>query len=322
MNFRQFCQNKTRTIVIIGALLACIGSNQSKAASIEPPASAAVAADHFQVGSMHVALLGNPKGKPVILIPGLASGPWVWDDTVKQLQQDHALYLVTLAGFNGKAPISGSGSMMEQARQSLHDLIRTKKIEQPILIGHSLGATLSIWFAAQHPALIRGVFAVDGLPVFPRTENMSPEQRQTMAQGMKVQMAAMTQTQEMFAASQLQYMQNIGVVNPDLAKTVAVRSATSDRAAVAQYMSEVLAMDIRKDLPAITVPVAIVVPYHAPDMAAAGITEQAKAAYYGALLAGTPKLQVLPIKDARHFVMLDQPTVFAEKLAGFIQTLK
>ncbi len=327
MNLAKICHGKINRIALIGALLACIAAVHNDAAAAENISSPAVssaatistASASFQVGSMYVEVRGNGAGKgaPIILIPGLSSGPYVWDATVKQLEKDHTLYLVTLAGFNGKAPMPGA--MMEQARQSLLDLIRSKKIEQPILIGHSLGAILSIWFAEQNPALIRAVFAVDGLPVFPRTETMTAEQRQAMAQGVKAQMAA--ETPESFAVSQLQYMQNIGVINPALAKTLAQRSASSDRAAVAQYMSELLAMDIRKDLPAISVPVALVVPYNAPDMAAAGITEPAKAAYYASLLAGTPKLQVLSIKDARHFAMLDQPRVFAEKLAGFIQAL-
>jgi pimeloyl-ACP methyl ester carboxylesterase len=338
MNFTKFCNNKVSTIAVIGALLACISSNNSHANSNTnsnannnastvatthsddvSQANTSINAAPFQIGSMHVEIQGNrnAKGAPIILIPGLGSGPYIWEDTIQQLQADHLLFVVTLAGFNGKAPMAGP--MIAKAKQSLLELIESKKIDKPILVGHSLGATLSIWFAEEHSNLIRGVYAVEGLPVFPRTENMPIDQRPAMAQGMKAQMLA--GTQETFVAQQLQYMQTVGVIDQKLAKTIADRSATSDRTAVAEYMSELIAMDIRKDLPLINVPVAIVSPYYAPDNAAYKISEEAKATYYGSLMGGTPKLQVVSIKDARHFPMLDQPKVFAEKLQSFVQSL-
>ncbi|MDP3785611.1 MAG: alpha/beta hydrolase [Undibacterium sp.] len=324
MNSSKFCSNKASRFAAMIAIVTCIASNQSEAQtspSSENLSKTSAVADHFQVGSLHVELRGNfsAKSVPIILIPGLSSGPYVWDDTVKQLQADHALYLVTLAGFNGKPALQGQGPMIEKAKQSLLEMITRKQIVKPILVGHSLGATLSTWFAQEHSDLIRGVFAVDGLPVFPHTENIPTEQRSQMAQGMRAQMASASQ--ETFAAQQLQYMQTMGVIDQALAKTLAARSATSDRIAVAEYMGELLGMDIRKNLGAIKVPFAIVSPYYAPDMAAHKITEQDKAAYYGALLKGTPQLEVISINEARHFPMLDQPTIFAEKLQIFLQSL-
>ena len=321
----KFCSNKTSRFAAMIAIIACISSNQSEAQttpSTERLGKASAVADHFQVGSLHVELRGNfsAKSVPIILIPGLSSGPYVWDDTVKQLQADHDLYLVTMAGLNGKPALQGQGPLIEKAKQSLLEMITGKQIMKPILVGHSLGGTLSTWFAQEHSDLIRGVFAVEGLPVFPRTENLPPEQRSQMAQGMRAQMAGASQ--ESFAAQQLQYMQTMGVIDQALAKTLAARSVSSDRMAVAEYMGELLGMDIRKNLPAIKVPLAIVSPYYAPDMAAHKITEQDKAAYYAALLKGTPQLEVISINEARHFPMLDQPTIFAAKLQAFVQSLK
>lgn len=328
MNSKNFCNNKLSRLsnfAAVIAIIACIASNQSEAQTspnTENETKASATATHFQVGSLYVELRGNfsAKSVPIILIPGLSSGPYVWDDTVKQLEADHALYLVTLAGFDGKPALQGQGPMIEKAKQSLLEMITSKQIVKPILVGHSLGATLSTWFAQEHSDLIRGVFAVEGLPVFPRTENVPPEQRTLMAQGMRTQMASASQ--ETFAAQQLQYMQTMGVIDQTLAKTLASRSATSDRMAVAEYMGELLGMDIRINLAAIKVPLAIVSPYYAPDMAAHKVTEQDKAAYYGALLKGTPQLEVISINEARHFPMLDQPTIFAAKLQAFVQSLK
>jgi pimeloyl-ACP methyl ester carboxylesterase len=94
----------------------------------------------MKVGTMNVQRHGD-HGSPLILIPGLACGGWVWDDTVAKLKGDHVIYVVTLAGFDGTPPVQGK--LMDLASDSLAELIRTQHIEKPVLIGHSLGGTLS-----------------------------------------------------------------------------------------------------------------------------------------------------------------------------------
>ncbi|MBX9868668.1 MAG: alpha/beta hydrolase, partial [Burkholderiaceae bacterium] len=151
------------------------------------------ATEQFQVGSMYVEKYANPnaKGAPVILIPGLSSGAYVWDETVKRLHNEHELYVITLAGFNGKPALVGP--KFAKAKESLLELIQTRKIHQPVLVGHSLGSALSIWFAQSHSPLIRGVFGVDGLPVFPGTQNMSVAERSSMAEASRTQMGNVDQ---------------------------------------------------------------------------------------------------------------------------------
>jgi pimeloyl-ACP methyl ester carboxylesterase len=271
----------------------------------------------FQVGSLVVEKHGV-KGSPIILIPGLSSGAYVWDETVKQLKDDHVLYVVTLAGFNGVPAMEGP--KLAKAKQSLLELIQSQKIDKPVLVGHSLGAALSTWFAQEHSNLIGGVFAVDGLPVFPRTENMPAAQRPAMAQGMRGQMAAASQ--EVFAGQQLQYMRTTGVVDEKLAQTLATLSAKSDKVAVAEYMADLLMMDIRADLGKIKVPFTMISPYYAPDFAAMNISEEAKTAYYASLIPNLPQLKMVSISGSRHYPMYDQPKIFAEKLQEFLNSVK
>lgn len=281
--------------------------------------SASSKAQQFQVGSMYVEKYANvnAKGAPVILIPGLSSGGYVWDDTVKHLQKEHELYVITLAGFNGKPAIAGP--KLAKAKESLLELIQTQKIQKPVLVGHSLGSALSIWFAQSHSNLISGVFGVDGLPVFPRSENMTQDQRNAMADNMRVQMASADQ--KTYAQQQVQYMRTIGVVDVQLADKIAALSAQSDPVATAEYMADLFRLDLRKDLPAINVPLAIVSPYYALDFAGSNLSAEAKHAYYEGLMKGTPKLRMVPIAGARHFPMYDQAQVFQEKLAEFINSL-
>lgn len=279
---------------------------------------AATPAETFQVGTLHVTRYGN-HGRPLILIPGLASGAWAWKDTIKHFQKNHVIYTVTLAGFDGLPPPKDHTHLIQQAAVSLLELIQSQHIKHPVLIGHSLGGTLSLEFATKHSALLGGVIAVDGLPVFPGTQNMNTEQRTAAAAKFTAQMAHMPP--EQYKAQQLGYMQHVGVIDPAMAAKYAVLTAKSDPAAVAEYAGEDFALDLRPSLKKIGVPVMEISPYNPPDFdkhSRLPISEAQKTGYYQMLLAGTPHVRVVSISPARHFVMLDQPAKFRAVVAGFI----
>jgi pimeloyl-ACP methyl ester carboxylesterase len=48
---------------------------------------------------------GSP---PLILIPGLATGGWAWQETVREFAGSHAVYVVTLPGFDGRPAVEGN----------------------------------------------------------------------------------------------------------------------------------------------------------------------------------------------------------------------
>lgn len=285
-------------------------------ATFTSTAQAAIKPERFKIGSMLVERHGD-HGAPLILIPGLASGAWVWRDTVEQLEKDHTIYVVTLPGFNGRP--ASSGKLLEGANEALSNLIQRRKIDKPVLIGHSLGGTLSLMFATRHSDLISGVVAVDGMPIFPGMEMVLPTQRLETAERMKAQMAALSK--EEFKAQQLSYMQKIGVLSDDVAVALAKLSAKSNPVATAQYMGEIMALDLRPHLSAIKVPVLEISPYNAPDFALMNMSETNKTDYYTALLQGITALEVISISPARHFVMFDQPEIFSKVLKNYLRSI-
>jgi len=219
--------------------------------------------ERFEVGSLQVERHGE-RGSPVILIPGLASGAWVWEDTVRGLQDSQVIYVVTLAGFDGRPAQAGKG--MQGAIDALQQLIATQQLERPVLIGHSLGGVLALALAERQPGLVGGVISIDGLPVFPGTESMTPEQRSAMAEGTKARMANVDA--KAFAAQQVQYMQMIGVIDAGTGARLAQLTAKSNPGATADFMAETLAFDLRTRLPKISAPVLLLSPYNPADGAA------------------------------------------------------
>ena len=272
------------------------------------------------VGSLKIEKHGD-HGQPIVLIPGLGGGPWVWQDTIDHLQRDHVVYALTLAGFDGTDAPKQGGNLFDLADQSLGDWLKNAHIGKPILVGHSLGATLALRFASEHPELISGVVAVDGLPLFPGMDRMSDEQRKTMAGKMQEHMAAFTPVQ--FKMEQVTYMRQTGMIDQEQAEHYAFLNARSDIKATAQYMAEDLVSDLRPGLKNATVPILEISPYKDSDFSTGPMkmSEQQKADYYKSLLANAPNAKVVSISPARHFVMLDQPAKFQQVLDGFIASV-
>ena len=274
---------------------------------LAPTICGASGANSFEAGALHVEASGD-QGPAVILIPGLASGPWVWRDTAPRLAATHRVYLLTLPGFDGRAP--RPGVTLDSLQADLLALIESRKLGKPVLVGHSLGGSLSLAFATQHSDRIAGVIAVDGLPVFPGTE--SAPDRKAVADGMRAQMGG--QTREQFVAGQQMYMRGIGVLSEPLALELAALTARSDIGATADFAAQVMALDLRPRLADIAVPVVEISPFNAPDFARMGIDKAGKTGYYRLLLGGVKDLEVVSIAPARHFVMFDQPRSFAATL--------
>ncbi len=272
-------------------------------------------AERFEVGATLVERHGS-GGQPLILIPGLASGPWAWQEAVRRFKGSRAVYVLTFPGFDGRPAVPGK--TLDAARDSVIALIETRKLARPALIGHSLGGTLALAVAATRPELVGAVISLDGLPVFPGTEDMSEMQRAQMAAGMKRRTSAMPAAA--FAAQQTEYMSGTGVLDMGRADELAKLSAKSDPGAVAQYMVDAFGVDLRPLLPAITAPVLVLVPYFSGDAEQQQMTEAAKVAYYKAIMAETKRLTVLPIAPARHFAMFDAPDEVMGAIDRFLNT--
>ena len=280
--------------------------------AVQAPASA-----RFEIKGMLVERHGSGP-RALVLVPGLATGGWVWQQSVRDFAPTHTVYVVTLPGFDGRPAVAGDP--FDNARAALGELIASRKLVDPVIVGHSIGATLAIALAEDLPGKLGGVVAIDGMPVFPQTENMPPEGRPAMAEAARQRMAGLNGPA--FAASQQQYMRSIGVVDMGKADDAAQLMARSDPAAVASYVGAVLGRDLRPGLPGIKAPVLVLAPYYAPDAAAmGGITSAQKVAYYQELMKGTPRLQVEAIDNARHFPMIDQPQATTDAIRRFLKQL-
>ena len=118
-------------------------------------------------------------------------------------------------------------------------------------------------------------------------------------------------------------MSTVGTIRPELVKPAATRQARSDPRAIAEWMREDLAGDLRPDLAKIAIPLLEIMPYNPADAKApAGYTQEQTLGFYRSLLAGAPNATVIAIESSRHFVMLDQPEAFYKAIAQFLASIR
>jgi pimeloyl-ACP methyl ester carboxylesterase len=266
----------------------------------------------IHVGSIYATKVGSGP-KSLVLIPGLGCGPWTWEGFIAKLAPEYTAYAVTLAGFDGTAPVTGPARFDGYVR-SLARLIREQHLDRPVIIGHSMGGELALRLGETEPSLPRGIVLVDSLPLFPPLQpGETMEGRRTSSQAMTAKMKSASPND--YAASETAAVAAL-VRDPATAKTVAERTLKSDRDTVADSAYELATTDLHGDLGNVTAPVLVLA---AGDN---GYPLAGTRAFYAQQYHDAPTATVTVIPDARHFIMLDQPETFSTAVLGFITGLK
>jgi len=110
---------------------------------------------------LHTELLGQGD-ETLVFIPGLGGTTRYWAPRLQSAKDRYRIVLVDLLGF-GESPKPWYRYSVENHVQALHTAIRA--LGPVTLVGHSLGALLTIAYAARYPDQVRNV-AVLGMPYF------------------------------------------------------------------------------------------------------------------------------------------------------------
>lgn len=105
------------------------------------------------------------QGRPIVCIHGLTANAFFYQAVADDLARDHQIYAYDLRGRGDSAkPEQGYSVPIHAA--DLAQLINTWKLERPIIIGHSLGALIALYFAAHYPDKLSKLILVDaGAPL-------------------------------------------------------------------------------------------------------------------------------------------------------------
>ena len=105
------------------------------------------------------------QGQPIVCIHGLTANAFFYQAVADDLARDHQLYAYDLRG-RGDSDKPTQGYSVPLHAEDLAHLISAWKLERPIIIGHSLGALIALYFAAHYPDKLSKLVLVDaGAPL-------------------------------------------------------------------------------------------------------------------------------------------------------------
>jgi pimeloyl-[acyl-carrier protein] methyl ester esterase len=301
-------QGWTRRTITAGGVAGLMASAAGAACARQPTLPAASGA--HQTARISVVVRG--QGPDVVLIPGLASSRAVWEGVAAHLEKTHRLHLVQVVGFS-EPTAQPDGPVFEPVVQDILAYIRSAGLIKPALIGHSMGGTAALRIATSTPDAVGRLMIVDSLPFFSVLINPAAT-AETITPAADAAMARMLgQDADAFRTQQANGLRI-------LAKSAAAQASAlewsvgSNRSVMARMMRDVMVTDLRADLGKVTAPVTVVYAWDVLMMRPAQIVDQLYALNY----TGVQILTLKRIDGAFHFVMLDQPALFAGAVSGFL----
>lgn len=257
------------------------------------------------------------KGKPIILIHGLYCTGNVWEETVERYQKNYECHILTLAGFGGNAPAL-KDNFLSAVKDEVISYARNKKLNKPVIIGHSMGGFIAFWAAASAPDMFSGIISVDGLPFLPAIQmpGATVESSKPMALNMKNMMSG--QTPEVTRSNQKMYLPMM------IRDTVRINQVTemavkSDPKTIGQVMYELYTTDLRPDVGKISC--AVLLQGSWIGYKSYGVTHDSALQGYQSQVASVTNAKVELADNAKHFIFYDDPVWFFEKTDQFLKGL-
>ncbi|QHD68176.1 alpha/beta fold hydrolase [Sphingobium yanoikuyae] len=253
----------------------------------------ALAADF---ASRRITVTVRGSGRDVLLIPGLASGPGIWNGVTGQMP-GYRWHLVHVRGFAGlAADANGSGPVVQPVADEIARYIAAAGLRRPAVVGHSMGGTLAMMQGLK--GLASRVMVVDMLPA-------------------GAAMVGGTANGMGYLADQLsQYFTGTAAGRRYLAQIVAQAPGAegSNPEVIATALRDLANTDLGPQLGRIGVPMSVVYAVGTDQAQSVEITRRFRAAY-----AAKKDAKLLPIGPSGHVVMADQPTRFNAALGNFLK---
>ncbi|MFD2587988.1 alpha/beta fold hydrolase [Croceitalea marina] len=247
-------------------------------------------------------------GESILLFPGFTCTGSVWEDVVVELSKNYECHVFTFAGFGNVTPIEKP--WLPKIKDAVNKYVKEHELENPIIIGHSLGGALGLWLATDDKHPYSKLIIVDALPstgalMIPNFDSEkiayeSPWNKQLLEmdkvsfQSMAAQMASgMTLTIEK---------------RQELIEWI----VNADRETYVYGYTDLLKLDLREDIAKIAIPVTILgatKPYGLEMVKTTFERQYKKLKNYN----------IEYVEDSAHFIMYDKPEWFLDKVVAALK---
>lgn len=114
------------------------------------------------------------QGSPIIFIHGLTANAFCFQAFADDLANNHRVFAYDLRG-RGDSDKPQSGYSVPLHVVDLAELIKELELDRPVVVGHSLGALIGLYFAAHYPEKLSKLILIDaGAPLAWKTPEEQP----------------------------------------------------------------------------------------------------------------------------------------------------
>ena len=106
----------------------------------------------------------DPLRTTLVFLPGLTADHHLFDKQIEAFENEYNLLTWDAPGHASSRPFRLDFSLMQKA-EWLHDILKTEGIDQPILIGQSMGGYVSQCFIQKYPSEAGGFISIDSAPL-------------------------------------------------------------------------------------------------------------------------------------------------------------
>ena len=101
------------------------------------------------------------QGSPIICAHGITANAFCFQALADELSSTHRVFAYDLRG-RGDSDKPESGYSLPTHADDLAEIIDALELDRPIVLGHSLGAMIGLYFAAHHPEKLSKLILMDG----------------------------------------------------------------------------------------------------------------------------------------------------------------
>jgi N-formylmaleamate deformylase len=252
-------------------------------------------------------------GPAMVLIPGLNSSGDVWHGLIDRFKDRYTCHALTLAGFAGEAPLEEPS--LARFRDAIVQYIDDRRLDRPVIVGHSLGGMLAFWIGATAPDKVGAVIAIDGLPFLPALMNPSATAESSKPNADAIRAAMQNASAE--ERTRMSALALASMITDSANVTIAQRgSDASDPKTTARLAADLMTTDLRPEVARIKTPVLLVAaagPFASSSEALQHV-EQA----YERQIAPIPTHRTILAVISRHFIMFDDLAFLTTAMNDFL----
>lgn len=255
------------------------------------------------------------KGKPIILIPGLSCSGAVWKQTTDALQSKYECHTLTLAGFDHQKPIDLIDGFIPTIQSGIIDYIHNELSEKPIIIGHSLGGFITMSMACAQPEMLSQIIIVDAYPFTPAAFNPNATKENMLPQATQMKETLLALPDSQFYEQEVMKLKTM-ITDAENIQTVSTWIVKSDRETISQSLFELMTTDLRGEVENIKIPILVLGSWY--GLKDYGVTKDFVSNNYNTQFSTAKNCEIIIADSAKHFIMLDAPQWFSEKIKSFI----